>query len=143
IDQNCRSRSRWCRGFYEKLFARSRYLNSGISCGMTDIPKDKIDLGLGTGLILNSNTYQCSLLKRKYHKKEDRQANILGFSVALNANKIINSNPKMDVFSSLEDYKNRHIRNDNHNPNDDLITISDSSDVSIIAENIPVIIEDA
>ncbi|MGR2888951.1 hypothetical protein, partial [Vibrio vulnificus] len=36
IDQNCRSRSRWCRGFYEKLIARSRYLNSGISCGMTD-----------------------------------------------------------------------------------------------------------
>ncbi|MGR2884699.1 hypothetical protein ABMX65_23550, partial [Vibrio vulnificus] len=35
IDQNCRSRSRWCRGFYEKLIARSRYLNSGISCGMT------------------------------------------------------------------------------------------------------------
>ncbi|EGQ9973243.1 filamentous hemagglutinin N-terminal domain-containing protein [Vibrio vulnificus] len=103
--------------------------------GNIHIPKDKIDLGLGTGLILNSNTYQCSLLKRKYHKKEDRQANILGFSVALNANKIINSNPKIDIFSSLEDYKNRHIRNDNHNPNDDLITISDSSDVSIIAEN--------
>ncbi|ELI0347275.1 filamentous hemagglutinin N-terminal domain-containing protein [Vibrio vulnificus] len=103
--------------------------------GNIHILKDKIDLGLGTGLILNSNTYQCSLLKRKYHKKEDRQANILGFSVALNANKIINSNPKMDIFSSLEDYKNRHIRNDNHNPNDDLITISDSSDVSIIAEN--------
>ncbi|MGR2957214.1 hypothetical protein [Vibrio vulnificus] len=37
MDQNCRSRSRWCRGFYEKLFARSRYLNSGISCGMTDL----------------------------------------------------------------------------------------------------------
>ncbi|MGL0945544.1 two-partner secretion domain-containing protein [Vibrio vulnificus] len=103
--------------------------------GNIHIPKDKIDLGLGTGLILNSNTYQCSLLKRKYHKKEDRQANILGFSVALNANKIINSNPKMDIFSSLEDYKNRHIRNENRNPNDDLITISDSSDVSIIAEN--------
>ncbi|MGL1122394.1 hypothetical protein ACSTD8_11520, partial [Vibrio vulnificus] len=37
IDQNCRSRSRWYRSFYEKLFARSRYLNSGISCGMTEI----------------------------------------------------------------------------------------------------------
>ncbi|EGR0667490.1 filamentous hemagglutinin N-terminal domain-containing protein [Vibrio vulnificus] len=103
--------------------------------GNIHIPKDKIDLGLGTGLILNSNAYQCSLLQRKYHKKEDRQAHILGFSVALNANKIINSNPKMDIFSSLEDYKNRHIRNENRNPNDDLITISDSSDVSIIAEN--------
>ncbi|MGR2835531.1 hypothetical protein ABMX52_17975, partial [Vibrio vulnificus] len=31
------SRSRWCRGFYEKLIARSRYLNSGISCGMTGL----------------------------------------------------------------------------------------------------------
>ncbi|HAS8170257.1 TPA: filamentous hemagglutinin N-terminal domain-containing protein [Vibrio vulnificus] len=103
--------------------------------GNIHIPKDKIDLGLGTGLILNSNAYQCSLLQRKYHKKEDRQAHILGFSVALNANKIINSNPKMDIFSSLEDYKSRHIRNENRNHNDDLITIGDSSDVSIIAEN--------
>ncbi|KYN23748.1 hypothetical protein AUQ44_17760 [Vibrio cidicii] len=103
--------------------------------GNIHIPKDKIDLGLGAGLISNSSTYQCSLLHRKYHKKEDRQAHILGFSVALNANKIINSNPKMDIFSNLEDYKNRHLRNENRNPNDDLITISDSSDVSIIAEN--------
>ncbi|WP_244077956.1 hypothetical protein, partial [Aeromonas caviae] len=39
IDQNCRSRSRWCRSFYEKLIARSHYLNSGISCGMTDNKK--------------------------------------------------------------------------------------------------------
>ncbi|MEL4287374.1 hypothetical protein AAEI02_20990, partial [Shewanella xiamenensis] len=29
----------WCRSFYEKLIARSHYLNSGISCGMTAIGK--------------------------------------------------------------------------------------------------------
>ncbi|CCN49921.1 exported hypothetical protein [Vibrio nigripulchritudo MADA3029] len=99
------------------------------------IPSDNIDLGLGAGMIVGSEVEPCPGYRRSYWNKNEREAYIFGFNIAIKSPKVINSNPKLDLFDSIQEYKLRETRNTNSNPNDNLSDIASSNEVIISAEN--------
>lgn len=77
----------------------------------------------------------CPVGSRKYWSTTEREAYIFGFNIALKSPKVINSNPRLDLFKDINEYNNRGARNTNSDPADDLTTIENSHEVSISAEN--------
>ncbi|GLQ74000.1 filamentous hemagglutinin N-terminal domain-containing protein [Vibrio penaeicida] len=99
------------------------------------IPSDKVDLGIGAGTIMSRKVQACPVGSRKYWSTTEREAYIFGFNIALKSPKVINSNPRLDLFKDINEYNNRGARNTNSDPADDLTTIENSHEVSISAEN--------
>ncbi|WP_104401528.1 two-partner secretion domain-containing protein [Vibrio penaeicida] len=102
--------------------------NKGLGQGNVHIPNDNVDLGQGAGLITGSGADPCPENRRRYWSKTEREAYIFGFNIAMKAPKVINSNPRLDRFNNINEYKARASRKD-------LATIDSSNDVSISSEN--------
>lgn len=94
--------------------------------------QNEIQLGIGAELIKADS---CPDNFRQNWLTEEREAYIFGFNIALDAPTIVNSNPRLDVFHNINQFKSRSDREDNSNIEDDLAKITHSHQVSISAEN--------
>ncbi|MDP2575155.1 hypothetical protein Q8W40_23370 [Vibrio penaeicida] len=94
--------------------------------------QNEIQLGIGAELIKADS---CPDNRRQNWLTEEREAYIFGFNIAMDAPTIVNSNPRLDVFHDINQFKSRGNREGNGNPEDNLAKITHSHQVSISAEN--------
>ncbi|KJY72091.1 hypothetical protein TW74_22430 [Vibrio nigripulchritudo] len=94
--------------------------------------QNEIQLGIGAEIIKADS---CPDNRRQNWLTEEREAYIFGFNIAMDAPTIVNSNPRLDVFRDIGQFKSRTNRDHNSITEDDLAKIVHSHQVSISAEN--------